>query len=123
MFDNQTLAELASLYQQDCGFVNTNEFRDIVLKFLYVGRMLRRYVNVGEINYRLLINHVIILHNVFNTKATELLLEYIDDELHPQLYALLHIINRLPQHLDETQRDQTLYSQLTQEINDGEKSS
>lgn len=116
MFSNEKLYELADVYHQECGFVDTEQFRNDVLRFLYIHRLLKRYVNSGHVNCRLLINHIVVLHNVFSTKATEVLLEYIDSSLNPQLFALLYTFHRLPQEYWAEEIDHDLYKLLQQEI-------
>lgn len=118
MFDDSTIQQLAEIYQNQCGVVDTNEFRDEVLRFVYISRLLRRYDNGGKINMRLLINHMIVVHNVFDIVATKLLIDYIDSDLHPQLFAVLDLFSRLPTECDRSKIDYDMVEQLHQEIND-----
>lgn len=61
-YDNQT----ASL----------KEFDDDMARFKYIKRLLRKYNREGTVNIRLLINHIIILNNVFPTYVLNRLLIY-----------------------------------------------
>ena len=118
MFDDHTLHMLAEMYEQQCGVIDVNQFREDVLRFVYIGRLFRRYANGNGINLRLLINHCIIVHNVFDTTATSLLFDYIDRDLHGYLCALLKMFSRLPV-WHEHESDPHFYELLQQEISNG----
>ena len=42
-----------------------NEFEDDLKKFLYLKKLLSRYKNNGELKERLILNHIIVLYNIF----------------------------------------------------------
>ena len=45
-------------------------------KFKYLKRLFRKYVFTGEFNIRLVVNHIIVLQNVFGVEAAVTLLLY-----------------------------------------------
>ena len=45
------------------------EFEDDMKRFKYIKRLLRKYHDTGILKERLLLNHLIVLHNVFGTTA------------------------------------------------------
>ena len=52
------------------------EFYDDIKRFKYLKRLFRRYKITGEIKVRLVVNHVIVLQNVFGAEAACILLLY-----------------------------------------------
>jgi hypothetical protein len=51
-----------------------NEFEEDIKRFSYLNRLFHRYVNYGEMKERLIINHLVILNNVFSPNVTVRLL-------------------------------------------------
>jgi hypothetical protein len=52
------------------------EFEDDLKRFKYIKRLLRRYYDTGVLKERLLLNHLIVLNNVFSVDAATTLLLY-----------------------------------------------
>jgi hypothetical protein len=65
-------------------------------RFKYLKRLFRRYEKNGILSERLIINHLIILYNVFGTNATELLFFKTDPEHFAILKSFLVFLNRVP---------------------------
>ena len=69
------------------------EFNDDIKRFKYLKRLFRRYKLTGEIKVRLIVNHVIVLQNVFGVEAACVLLLYKIDE---QYWSILKtVLNHL----------------------------
>jgi hypothetical protein len=54
--------------------VDEAEFLDDLKRFKYLKRLFRKYDTSGELKVRLIVNHIIILSNVFGVDATTTLL-------------------------------------------------
>ena len=54
--------------------VDDKEFLDDMKRFKYLKRLFRKYDTSGELKMRLIINHIIILSNVFGVEAATTLL-------------------------------------------------
>ena len=54
------------------------EFEEDLKKFLYLKKLLARYSRDNELKERLILNHIIILYNLFNDAATNMLFYKID---------------------------------------------
>ena len=54
--------------------VDEKEFLDDMKRFKYLKRLFRKYDTSGELKVRLIVNHIIILSNVFGVDATTTLL-------------------------------------------------
>ena len=70
------------------------EFEDDLKRFKYIKRLLRRYHDTGVLKERLLLNHLIVLNNVFSPEAaTTLLLYKIQPTYWPALKSFLIFLN------------------------------
>ena len=77
--------------------LSADEFWEDFNKIKYVKRLLRRYVNEGELKERLILNHLISFYNVFEISAANRMLFYrMDKELKPALKTFLIFLNYLP---------------------------
>ena len=50
------------------------EFYDDMKRFKYIKRLFRKYKETGELKERLLLNHIIVLYNLFGADAASTLL-------------------------------------------------
>ena len=74
------------------------EFEDDLKRFKYIKRLLRRYYDTGVLKERLLLNHLIVLNNVFSAEAaTTLLLYKIQPTYWPALKSFLLFLNTIKQ--------------------------
>ena len=83
------------------------EFEDDLKRFKYIKRLLRRYYDTGVLKERLLLNHLIVLNNVFSMEAaTTLLLYKIQPTYWPALKSFLIFLNSIkPGELEDIQPD------------------
>ena len=49
--------------------LDVNEFQQDVTRFKYLKRLLKRYELTGDLQERLILNHLIVLYNVFGIEA------------------------------------------------------
>ena len=72
------------------------EFEDDLKRFKYIKRLLRKYYDTGILKERLLLNHIIVLNNVFGADACATLLLYkIQEEYWSTLKSFLLFLNIL----------------------------
>ena len=77
--------------------VEEKEFLDDMKRFKYLKRLFRKYDTSKEFKARLIVNHVIILANVFGVDAaTTLLFFKIDKEHWGMLKTILVFLNYMP---------------------------
>lgn len=74
---------------------DTEEFFDDLKRFQYLKRLFGKYEDTGEIRERLILNHLIIIYNVFGDVATEMLFFKLDG-YYGYLKPFLVMLNRLP---------------------------
>ena len=76
--------------------VTKEDFDKDLNHFKYIKRLLKRYKNTGVLKSHLLLNHFIILFNIFGEATVPLLFYKIDKELWPTMKSFLLFLNRLP---------------------------
>jgi hypothetical protein len=77
-----------------------SEFEDDLKRIKYVKRLLRKYRQSGDCKERLILNHIIILSNVFGVDATVNMLFFkIDNEDYPVLKTFLLFLQFMPDRL------------------------
>jgi len=83
------------------------EFEDDLKRFKYIKRLLSRYYDTGVLKERLLLNHLIVLNNVFSVEAATTLLLYKIHPTHwPALKSLLIYLNSIKENeLTEIEED------------------
>ena len=81
--------------------VTYSDFEEDLKRFKYIKRLLRRYETTGELKTHLILNHVIVLYNVFGEAGTPLLFYKIEATYWRQIKAFMLFLNRLPLTLNE----------------------
>ena len=64
--------------------------------FKYIKRLLKRYMSSGELKVHLLINHFIILYNIFGDATTPMLFFKIDQSLWSAIKTFIVFLDKLP---------------------------
>ena len=78
--------------------VTVEDFEKDLNHFRYIKRLLKKYKGGGELKVHLLINHFIILYNIFGDATTPMLFFKIDKELWPYVKSFVLFLNRLPEY-------------------------
>ena len=78
--------------------VTREDFDKDLNHFKYIKRLLKRYRNNGDLRSHLLINHFIILYNLFGEAATPMLFFKIEKEYWNVIKTFIIFLNRLPDH-------------------------
>jgi hypothetical protein len=77
-----------------------HEFEEDLKRVKYIKRLIGRYLSTGELKERLLLNHIIILSNVFGPDFTSRMLLLKGEPEHwPVIKTFLIYLNYLPQSL------------------------
>lgn len=74
------------------------DFETDLKRIRYVKRLLKKYKNTGELKTHLILNHLIVLFNVFNDAAIPLLFYNLDRDLWSSLKSFLIFLNRFPEY-------------------------
>ncbi len=78
--------------------VSKDDFDKDLNHFKYVKRHLKKYKKTGELKTHLLLNHFIMIYNVFGEAATPMLFYKIESELWSALKSFIIFLNRLPEY-------------------------
>ena len=78
--------------------VTKEDFDKDLNHFKYIKRLLKRYKNTGVLKSHLLLNHFIILYNIFGEATTPMLFFKIDEELWPVMKTFVIFLNRFPEY-------------------------
>ena len=96
--------------------VTREDFESDLKRIRYVKRLLKRYNNNGELKVHLILNHLIILFNVFNEATVPLLFYNLDEELWPAIKSFLIFLNRVSEYpktkVNEIEADEYCLQQL-----------
>jgi hypothetical protein len=75
-----------------------SELKEDLKHLSYVRRLFRRYHQYGELRERLILNHIVILYNIFGVPAaTRLLFYHVRQEDHALLKTFLVFLNYMPE--------------------------
>lgn len=86
----------ASKHYDNKQCTEVEEFYDDLNRFKYLKRLLRRYEMNGELQERLILNHLIVLFNVFGIDAAKRMVFYrVDDYSYSALKTFLVYLNYL----------------------------
>ena len=77
-----------------------SEFKEDMKRFNYLKRLFFRYRKIGEVKERLILNHLVVLYNVFGVEAATRLLFYkIAKEDYPALKTYLVFLSCMPERI------------------------
>jgi hypothetical protein len=78
-----------------------SEFEDDLKKFLYLKKLISRYKNNGDLKERLILNHIIVLYNLFGDATTKMLFFKVDESCWDALVTFLVYLDRMPEEIPE----------------------
>ncbi len=78
--------------------VTKEDFEKDLNHFKYIKRLLKRYRNTGELKAHLLLNHFIILYNIFGEGTTAMLFYKIEEEMWTIMKTFVVFLDRLPEY-------------------------
>ena len=95
------------------------EFYDDIKRFKYLKRLFRKYKATKNIKIRLVLNHVIVLANVFGVEAACILLLYKVEKIYwSYLKSVLVYLDYLyPHELNDVKTDKKIDDILKEELN------
>ena len=96
--------------------VTREDFDKDLSRFRYIKRLLKRYKTTGDLKVHLLVNHFIILYNIFGDATTPMLFYKIDKNLWSAIKSFVIFLNKLPDYphtyIHEIEIDQTCLDAL-----------
>ena len=105
--------------------VTKEDFDKDLNHFKYIKRLLKRYKNTGQLKTHLLLNHFIILYNIFGEATTPMLFHKIEDDLWPSMKTFIMFLGKLPDYpkssIHNIQRDLYCLKELYKIYNEEDK--
>jgi hypothetical protein len=99
----------AANYNHRC--IDEDEFLEDFGRIKYIRRLINKFKSTGELKERLVVNHLIVLYNVFDYGPLTKILFYKFEGLHDYLKPFLLFLQRLPDRIDNyTEQTPTLYT-------------
>ena len=87
----------AMKYYDNRQCTSIEEFNEDLNKIKYVKRLFNRFLETGELRTNLILNHLIVIYNVFeNEAATRMLFFRVEKRFYSILKPFLLFMNRLP---------------------------
>ena len=77
--------------------ITREDFDKDLNHFKYIKRLLKRYKNTGQLKTHLLLNHFIILYNIFGEATTPMLFYKIEEDLWSCMKTFVLFLGRLPE--------------------------
>jgi len=78
--------------------VTKEDFEKDLNHFKYIKRLLKRYRNTGELKAHLLLNHFIILYNIFGEGTTAMLFYKIEKDMWNIMKTFVVFLDKLPEY-------------------------
>ena len=92
--DNFLMFAIKNYYSP--GSMGMTDLEDDLKRFKYVKRLLGRYKKTGEVSERLVLNHLVVIYNVFGDAATDMLFYKLEPEYWTDLKTYLVYLHRMP---------------------------
>ena len=105
--------------------VTKEDFDKDLNHFKYIKSLLKRYKNTGQLKPHLLINHFIVLYNIFGDATTPMLFYKIEKELWDVMKTFIIFLNKMPDypksHIHNIPVDLDCFAELHKVYKDGDK--
>ena len=85
--------------------VTKEDFDKDLNHFKYIKRLLKRYKNTGQLKTQLLLNHFIILYNIFGEATTPMLFFKIEQDLWASMKTFVMFLGKLPDYPKSAMHD------------------
>ena len=94
--DNFTIYAMKCYSSPNCIM---SEFESDIKRTKYLKRLFRRYKVTKSLKERLILNHIIVLYNLFGEATTKMLFYKVDEECWDILVTFLVYLNLMPEHI------------------------
>ena len=79
--------------------LETVEFYDDLKRFKYIKRLLNKFRDTGEFKERLILNHIVVLLNIFGDDAAIRMMFFKLYEFRDELFTILNFLGRMPNNI------------------------
>jgi hypothetical protein len=96
--------------------MDLDEFQEDLKRIKYIKRLFKKYLDTGSLRTRLIINHIVVLYNVFGPEATKkMLFHKVEGNMLITLKTFLVFLNYMR---DDEYTDIPLDQKIVQELRD-----
>lgn len=106
--DENFLVYCAKVYDNP-GMVSTEEFMEDLDRIKYIKKLITRYTETGELKERLILNHIITLHNCFGEHLAKILFLKAEKQFH-HIKPFLILVNALPETINNVGNHKKVYT-------------
>jgi hypothetical protein len=100
--NNENFVMMAMKTYENPACESIEEFQEDLNRIKYIKRLFSKYEKTGELRERLILNHIIVLNNLFGTEfCTRMLFFNVDPVHHSYLKTFLHYLKYLPSSIPE----------------------
>jgi len=89
----------AAKYYDNPHCSDTAEFEEDLKRFQYLRKLFGRYKQTGELKERLILNHLIVLYNLFGLETTNMLFMKLEEH-HEYLKPFVEYLNYMPSYIE-----------------------
>jgi len=101
-------------YYENPHCLDLEEYNDDIKRIKYIKRLFNRYENTGDLKERLILNHIIVLYNVYEIEvATRILFFKIDPSLWSVLKTFLVFLGCMPERIKGIKGESILDSDIS----------
>lgn len=93
------------------GMTSTEEFIEDLDRIKYIKKLITRYTETGELKERLILNHLITLHNCFNTHLAKILFCKAEKQFQ-YIKPFLILINALPEEINNVGNHKKVHTDI-----------
>lgn len=108
ILNDSTFLLYAAKNYDNSSCVDIDEFHDDLNRFKYIKRLFTKYKANGDLKERLVLNHIIVLYNLFGDAATKMLFFKLEGQWQ-MLKPFLVCINRLPDTITEVGKHKIIH--------------
>jgi len=92
----------AAKHYQNPQCLGSTEFNSDMKRFMYIKRLLKKYQRGQDIDNRLLLNHLVILNNIFEIEPlNRMLFFYCEQDTHNIILSILDFLNIISHNVPE----------------------
>lgn len=106
--EDNFLVYCAKVYDNP-GMTTTEEFIEDLDRIKYIKKLITRYIETGELKERLILNHLITLHNCFNSELAKILYCKAEKQFE-YIKPFLILINALPEEINNVGIHKKVYT-------------
>jgi hypothetical protein len=108
---NENFLLYCAKYYDNSFMHSTEEFLEDLDRIKYIKKLITRYVETGELKDRLLLNHIITLHNVFGGHLARILYLKLK-QYFIYIKPFLVLINALPDKIQNVNDEKIIYTDM-----------